>query len=213
MSQREKKLAKDINKKAVKQIKRLGKKFGVSTKGERMFMKLGNMFFHSLISVAYVNAEFILYGEIKVKPFDLDDLFWDVFDAESNKQEPVSFRAYGTYVAPSAKIKLIKVILDSDKNIEESCDEFLDSYNHTIDEFMAEVKDIKSYYEYLKKNQEYELNELLWILLEIQLGNYTKAIEMLQQELSLNMTGGFSAGEKDIYVFAKEYCEARLLTT
>lgn len=210
MSQKEK-IAKDINKKAIKYIKSVGKKYSVGTKGERMFTKSGNMFFHSLVSVAYVNAEFILYGEIKVKPFDLDDLFWEVFDAESNKNEPISFRASGAYVAPSAKTKLIKVAFNSSYNIGEKFKKLLDSFGQYIGEFKSQVSDVESYYEYLKNNQEYELNELLWILLDIHLGNYAKAIEMLQQELSLNKTGGFSVGDKDIYEYAEDYCKNRLI--
>ncbi len=184
----------------------LGKERGVKTISGINYIREGEFFFETIPKVMYYEGNFVLYSNINVKPYILDDLFWEIFEIESNKKAPMSLRANGAYVAPSIKLEVVMIKVNPEEDLEKRCKEFIDDFERKIETFLKKVHDVESYFDFVEANHEYKYNEFLFILLEIQLGNYLKAKEMLDTEIAAKKHGGFSAGNKSIYQFAKEYC-------
>lgn len=212
MARKEKLHAKELEKLAIKQIKLVAKKHNAKTIKSFIYKTQDDFFFKFNASLAYFENEnaYEIYGDIKVKPYCLDDLFWEVFEISQNKEKPDSLRANGAYVAPSIRIDFIKIKINSEEKLEEICNELLSELDRKIELFLKKASDIKSYMQYLEENLKYENNELLFILLEIEESNYEKALKMIEIELAARKHGGFAAGNKNIYEFARDYCINKL---
>ncbi len=205
--------AKELDKLAVTHFKTNGKKLGFKVIAGNLYKPYMDFFFTSLVFVRYRKGEYVLEGNVEVKPFSLDDTFWEVFDMGSNKEQPISLRANGAFVAPTIKIDEIKIMIESDDVLEEKCNELLKKFDEIIEKFLENVNDVDSFYQFVKTNYEQKFiyhRELLYILLEINLGNYSKALEMLKVEIDAGKHGGFGNGNKDIYDYAVNYCEVKL---
>ncbi|WP_058487055.1 hypothetical protein [Defluviitalea phaphyphila] len=211
MGRKERKIAKDLEKKLLKIIKDEGKKFDIKKISGFIYKKKGDFFFCSLTDVVYRNSKFILKGRIEVKPYKLDDIFWDVFEIPQNKKAPISLRANGAFVAPSLTIKLVEVELSPEDDLKEKCNEFLTIFEETINSYLEQVNDIESFMKYHKEEMDEDSDKLILVLLYILQEKYKEALIIVENEIKLGKTGGFGAGDKDIYDFAKEYCEKRLL--
>lgn len=210
MAKKEQAYAKELKKEAMKQLKILAKKHNIKTIGGFIYKKQDNLFFWMIVSLAYYENRYTIYGEIQAKPYCLDELFWDIFGMEDNKNQPDSLRANGAYVAPSVKFDSIDIKIESKEELEDICNELLNEFNKKVQCFLNIVTDKESYYNYINEEVDYENRELLYILLEIQQCNYNRALEMIERELYAKKTGGFIAGDKNIYEFAKEYCIKQL---
>lgn len=210
MGKKEEKIAKDLQKKCRKCVKNLGKEFNMKTISSSLYKKEGSFFFHSFVDVDYVDKEFILYGKVKVKPYLLDDVFWEVFDAEENKDAPDSLRVNGAYVAPSISVEFFKVVLSEEDNLEEQCRDFMAVYDEIIKSYLDNVSDIDSFISKHSEEIQEDVNKLMLVLLNILQDRYKDALIIVDNEIQLGNTGGFLADSKSIFEFAKEYCEERI---
>lgn len=211
MGKKEEKVAKDLQKKCRKEVKKICKGYSMKTISNSIYKKMNNFFFHCFVDVDYIKDEYLIYGMVNVKPYSLDEIFWDVFDAEENKKSADSLRVNGAYVAPSLPIELVRVELTLDGELEVQCRNFLMSFEKTIESYLEQVKDIESFINYHKAEIDERPNKLLIVLLNIIQGRYDEALTIVDNEMKLGKTGGFRAESKSIFEFAKEYCEERLL--
>ncbi|WP_276352564.1 hypothetical protein [Cohnella caldifontis] len=211
MGRKEQSHAKALKQVAIKHLDNHIKSYGFKMKSGFLYKRQGDFFFSMPVSVRYNNNEngYSLSGSALVKPYDLDDLFWDIFEIPGNKKQPDSLRANGAYVAPSISIDSISLKVDLE-NLAHSCNELLSNFEKIINKFLMDVTDIQSYFQYVKRTLEYNDEELLFLLLEIQVCNYEGALRMLETEMSLGNSGGFRADDKDIYEYARDYCLEKL---
>lgn len=211
MGRKEQSHAKALKKVAIKHLDNHRKIYGFKMKSGFLFKRQGDFFFSMPVSIRYSENEngYLLSGSALVKPYDLDDLFWDIFEIPDNKKQPDSLRANGVYVAPSLSIDRITIKVNSE-NLESSCHDLLSDFEKIINNFLMVVTDVQSYFQHVKRALEYNNEELLFILLEIQLCNYEGALRMLETEMSLGKSGGFRADDQDIYEYARDYCLEKL---
>lgn len=207
MGKNEKIHAKKLEKNAIQCIKGMIKEYNIKIKSEILYKKRDNFFFRVPVFLKYLEKDekYSIYGRISVKPYILDDIFWDVFEIPNNKNEPESLRAIGAYVAPSIDIYHIKIEIN-EEDLEKRCEEFLNSFDKAIEEFLYKTPNIQEFIKELMEKKTYDCNELFLILLDIYEEKYDEAMIIINQELAANRRGGFAAGNKCIYEFAKEYC-------
>jgi hypothetical protein len=203
---------KELKKKAIKHIKKLIKAHHANMKSTFIYKRQDEFFFNIIMYLFYDDTQqrYFISGGLYAKPYYLDDLFWDIFKISENKKQPDSLRANGAYVAPGFEFLRIRISIDSEDKLENTCEEFLNEFDKKIEDFLMLVFDTQSYKQYLTEVTEYHSNELLFILLEIQLGNFVEALKMIESEISDGNSGGFRTGNKDIYEFARAYCLKQL---
>ena len=124
MSEREKMKAKrDLNNEIDKRIKGQAKSFGYKFRSPCAFAKQGEYFISSFCSVMTLEVAIV---HIAVKKLIYDDIFWDVMNMSSNKDQPLSLRAVGAFTAPGIIVCRKEVPIFSD------LDAFVESFYQTV---------------------------------------------------------------------------------
>ena len=84
---------KDIDKQIAIAIKNHAKQFGYKKIDFFAYKKYKEYF----ITICFNSGDSEVTGSVRIKPFFIDDVFWDVFDISSNKNAPMSLRANGAF--------------------------------------------------------------------------------------------------------------------
>ena len=89
------KIDKQLEKELKQAVRNAAKRLKLKSRSERFFDKVGDYLVKYMIDIDFPDNEFRLIIRPYIKPYIIDDIFWEVFDMASNSQEPMSLRAVG----------------------------------------------------------------------------------------------------------------------
>ena len=103
MSKREEqKIREELNKAVLKEFRTCIKKTDWRKYQNSMFRVESSYFFDSNFYVYLIKNKTIF--KLEVKPYETDNIFWEIMQMESNKKEPLSLRSNGSFVCSSLPI-------------------------------------------------------------------------------------------------------------
>ncbi len=198
---------KELDKIIVDSIRADMKSNKLKSKGGVLYRRLGDYFIYIRFSVTGINND-ILRARGNIKPFVSDDIFWEVFNVQSNIDEPMSLRANGAFKVDGfeafyedAEFKSLESLQTLSKELFEKSYKYLEqlvisfnSYNDFLDFTKAQTK--KQLYDF----------DLTNMLLQIYEKNYKDAKENAIRCMENNKYGRFSNEGKYIYEYIVDYC-------
>jgi hypothetical protein len=180
--------------------------------------KATDLLFFSLIVVGQVKR-LQLSCSLRCKLLAFDDLFWKIMGMEENSQQPLSFRAFGAWTAPTETISDVTLpVTDWDPtNLKSRVDELFvrseaDAANVTkqisnvddnlcvVEELFARLKDT-----YPDAVTNVWVERLLTSVLK---HDYERAEGIILDRRNAHDYGGFQVGSKSFYDLAHEYIRA-----
>ena len=197
---------KDIDKEIATALKNHVKQFGYKKIDCYAYKKYKDYF----VSICFDSGDSAVTTRAYIKPFFIDDLFWDVFDISSNKDRPMSLRANGAFtihgIAPVEKRGKIKESLDEIdlivqtlfKETDEEIIRFIDGLGDDVDNYIVVAQQLE---------RDVSLQKMLF---HIKNNRFEQALELAKEELSKGNHGGYGTGDKNIYDFVVDYCNKRL---
>ncbi|MFV0380739.1 MAG: hypothetical protein ACK5KR_00670 [Breznakia sp.] len=158
-------------------VKGMLKEYGYKMRSSMLYKKSGDYF----ISILFVATD-INNNEInavgKVKPYFLDDVFWDVFQMSENMDEPMSLRANGAFTVKGLQVcnqhKEIESYDEVEGYVKELLRECTEEIKAVISQYGTEFRKFISYSKNIKKTVLYN-SKLVEMLLEIKEKNYVVA--------------------------------------
>lgn len=202
---------KTVEKEIKKQLKQIAKVYQFKSISS-FFYKIDHGVIHRVLyDVRTSKDATVLRTWLSVKPYDYDDIFWEIFDMSENSEEKDSLRVNGAFTAPFFELITCDIEI---KNIEE-CDKVsstaFEFAANNFEAFQQEVnKVITKFDNLILSSHGYYQEKLLKILANIHLKQYRLALNIVLDELTANKRGGFRNNDKDIYEYVKEYCEEKL---
>lgn len=202
--------SKDMEKQLGIAIKNHAKQFGYRKIEFYAFKKYKEYF----ITIGFNDVNPEVWGTAEIKPYFIDDVFWDVFDMSSNKDQPMSLRARGAFtisglIPIEIKIKVNdsldeigEIVQEIFKEADEICIKFIDELGDDFDNFILAAE---------KYDGGFTFNiNLVKMLFHIKNNSFEKALMLAKEEISKGKHGKFTDGKKGIYEYVIDYCNERL---
>ena len=190
-------------------IKGMAKKYGYKMRGGVLYKKSGEYFVSILIVATGVNNNLInAIGSIK--PYFLDDIFWEVFQMPENIEAPIGLRANGAFTVKGLHVYNQYREIEDYADVKEDVEELLRSCDSKIEEIInKEGSDFRKFIQYsgsVKKPGLYKPT-LAEMLLYIKEKNYQKAKKLAMCEMENQRYGNMQNQGKDIYEHVVDFCE------
>ena len=157
-----------------------------------------------LIDINFPDNQFSLTITPSIKPYILDDIFWEVFDMADNSLQPMSLRAIGAFTVGSLMLTPVNVKMEwTPENIdmsevEELVFNTLSDLHRDISSLVASFNDIEDYYSYAidhgLANENYHLTTMLMMIYN---KKYADAKNMAEDLLLNHKRGSFKNGDMD----------------
>ena len=202
--------SKDMEKQLGIAIKNHAKQFGYRKIEFYAFKKYKEYF----ITIGFNDVNPEVWGTAEIKPYFIDDVFWDVFDMSSNKDQPMSLRARGAFtisglIPIEIKIKVNdsldeigEIVQEIFKESDEKCIKLIDELGDDVDNFINIAEKSEGGYGFDIK--------LIKMLYHIKNNSFEKALVLAKEEISKGNSGYFGSSTKDIYEYVIDYCNERL---
>ena len=158
------------------------KKRKLKVKKQSIYYMVDNDFI--ICNYLIVNHEKIVY-RIHVKPYEYDNIFWEIMQMPENIDEPDSLRACGAFKAPSIEIKTGEIEIE--ENFEKLAEDFVDFINSSSRNFL-ESNNLE---QYIIVNDKFSDCGILKCLEYIHLGEQEKAVEIANKSIENNEMGRF----------------------
>ena len=195
-------------KKAVEKVhlKPVGKRHGYKHISGSPYKLCGDMLY---ILTVCVSPDGLLYI-LSVKSVLLDSVFWEVFGiTEEVKKQPFSFHINGAFTPYPLELKREKLPIGSSEEAESVLEEVFSKADKDIEYYCDRIKSISDFKNELLKKE--RVNKLNCMLCDIAENNFESALKAVEEELSLDHSGGFADTENgDIYNNVKKYCLGHL---
>ncbi|WP_368935933.1 hypothetical protein [Bacillus sp. SH8-8] len=202
---------KDLDKKISASIKKELKKYKLKSRGGIYYKKIGQYFIYMHIGATGVENDIVRIRGY-VKPYIIDDIFWEVFNMESNSNEPIGLRANAAYKVDGfeafyndVKYGDVESLGDVANELIGKCYEYLEQ---TVESFEG-FEDFLSFSKSSDKNQLYDYN-LVDMLLLINTGKYKEAKSIAKNLIAKHEYGRFINEEKNIYEYIVDYCNSHI---
>ena len=211
------KIDKQLKKELKKAQRNAAKKLQLKSRDWAYFNKVGDYLVSYRINIKFPDNKFRLIIRTDIKPYILDDIFWEVFDMASNSQEPMSLRAVGAFTVDS--LSLPTKINEEDWTME---DLDLEKVEARVFEVLSEVHEevlklinsfptFEDFYAYAVENGPSLVGyDLIGMLLMIHREQYAKALQMAEGLIAKRDFGGFQNKRKWINEYIVDYCKERL---
>ena len=205
-------------KKELKKVQgKAAKKLQLKSRDWAYFKKVGNYFIIHRIGIGFQTGSFAMNVKTEVKPYIIDDIFWEVFDMSSNSQEPMSLRAVGAFTVEGLSLpdKVAKEDwkmedLDIEK-VESKVFEVLSEAHEEVVKLINSFSSFEDFYAYAVENGPSLVGyDLIGMLLMIHREQYAEALQMAEDLIANRKFGGFQNKGKWINEYIVEYCKERL---
>lgn len=191
MSEREEmKARRELENEIDKRIKGQAKKFGYKFRSPCAFAKQGEYFISSRCSVRTCEKA-IAY--VTVKKMVYDDVFWDVMDMPSNKEQPLSLRAVGAFTAPEITVCEREIPISSD------LDAFVELYYKIVIEESTRFLQENPLDDYILTHDIKYHGILLKCLVYLGRNETAAAVCEAKQAIASGDRGGFENGGKNFF--------------
>ena len=211
------KIDKQLKKELKKVQRNAAKKLQLKSRDWAYFNKVGDYLVSYMIDIKFPDNKFRLIIRTDIKPYILDDIFWEVFDMASNSQEPMSLRAVGAFTVDS--LSLPTKINEEDWTME---DLDLEKVEARVFEVLSEVHEevlkringfdsFEDFYNYAVENSSNpDRYDLMGMLLMIHREKYQEALQMAEDLIAKRKFGGFQNKNKWINEYIVDYCKEKL---
>lgn len=205
-------------KKELKKVQgKAAKKLQLKSRDWAYFKKVGNYFIIHRIGIGFQTGSFAMNVKTEVKPYIIDDIFWEVFDMSSNSQEPMSLRAVGAFTVEGLSLpdKVAKEDwkmedLDIEK-VESKVFEVLSEAHEEVVKLINSFSSFEDFYAYAVENGPSLVGyDLIGMLLMIHREQYAEALRMAEGLIAKRKFGGFQNKGKWINEYVVDYCKERL---
>lgn len=205
----DKKHLKDVEKLVNKAIKSMAKEYRYRVASYELYKKNGDFFLHThyFICMQEEKLKMVLWNYIKT--YESDNLFWTIFDMESNIKERESLRAIGAFSMPSFRISEHVLDVSEPVNETELAREVLNIVSREESDFLNLVSHSADVFNRKMLSETEFLNEkLIKMIACVELGDIERARKMAEEEIEKGERGGYGNNDKDIYQYIVEYCIA-----
>lgn len=210
---------KDTEKIFFKGIKPLSKKYGFKSTRSFVYKVENGFFFHAFLSlnnIAIDNNYLEFYISLQVKPFEIDELYWELFDLEENKSQPLSFRANGCFVIQGPTLlereNITSNFIPNEENVLKILETGLELIKSKIDQFLTtysiDTFDLNKFHFVGIANDK----SLLEIMLPMLNNRPDEALRIIHEKMSIGEKGRyFKQDGTNIFDCVINYCERKLL--
>lgn len=167
-------------KKELKKVQRnAAKKLQLKSRDWAYFNKVGDYLVVYMININFPDNKFRLIIRPYIKPYIIDDIFWEVFDMASNSKEPMSLRAVGAFTVDT--FTLPTKIAEEDwtmedlnlEKVETKVFEVLSETHEEVLKLISSFSDFEDFYTYVVENAPIPAHyDLLGMLLMIHREQY-----------------------------------------
>lgn len=194
---------KELKKKIADERRKQGRKYGFRQ----------SAYINFKVESGYFFCIYNFSGNIKltVKPMYADDLWWEIWGAEDNKNEPLSLRGTGAFSLSGQVLETYNVIEpDSDFEPEQLAQEFdrlFENVNSRIAEFLSQNPDADKFYPDEDKMY-FDPDRLLYLIALIHNGRECEVVEIIKQARQNKHKCVFRSGlMSDSYTFILRWCK------
>lgn len=192
-------------------VKGMLKEYGYKMRSSMLYKKSDNYFISILLVATGINNNEI-NAVAKVKPYFLDDVFWEVFQMSENMDQPMSLRANGAFTVKGLQVynqhKVIECYDEVEGYVKELLRECTEKVEAVISQYGTDFRKFISYSRRIKKPGLYN-PQLAEMLLEIQEKNYLFAKNLAVYEIEHGHYGNLENQGKDIYEHIVHFCEEK----
>lgn len=192
-------------------VKDTMKEYGYKIRGSMLYKKSGDYFISILLVATGINNN-LINAIGNVKPYFLDDIFWEVFQMPENSEEPMSLRANGAFTVKGLQVYNQHKEIESYDDVEGYVKELMRECDAVIDAVISQVgTDFRKFISYSKGITKPGLYkpELAEMLLEIKEKNYQAARKLAIYEMEIGNYGNLENQGKDIYEHVVHFCEGK----
>lgn len=211
------KIDKQLKKELNQCVRVAAKRLKLKSRSERFFDKVGDYLVKYMIDIKFPDNQFSITIQLSIKPYIIDDIFWEVFDMPSNSQEPMSLRAVGAFTVDSLSLpyKMFKEEwsmedLDLEK-VESKVFEVLSEVHEEVLKLINSFPTFEDFYAYAVENGPSLVGyDLIGMLLMIHREQYAEALQMAEDLIAKREFGSFQNKDKWINEYIVDYCKERL---
>ena len=210
-------VSKELKKELKKAQRNAAKKLQLKSRDWAYFKKVGNYFIIHRIGIGFQTGSFAMDVNTRIKPYIIDDIFWEVFDMASNSQEPMSLRAVGAFTVHDLSLPY-KVVredwtmenLDLEK-VEVKVFEGLSEAHEEVIKLISGFASFEDFYAYAVENsQNPARHDLMGMLLMIHREQYVEALQTAEGLIAKRQLGKFQNKSKWINEYIVDYCKEKL---
>ena len=211
------KIDKQLKKELNQCVRVAAKRLKLKSRSERFFDKVGDYLVKYMIDIKFPDNQFSITIQPSIKPYIIDDIFWEFFDMPSNSQEPLSLRAVGAFTVDSLSLpyKMFKEEwsmedLDLEK-VESKVFEVLSEVHEEVLKLINSFPTFEDFYAYAVENGPSLVGyDLIGMLLMIHREQYAEALQMAEDLIAKREFGSFQNKDKWINEYIVDYCKERL---
>ena len=211
------KIDKQLKKELNQCIRVAAKRLKLKSRSERFFDKVGDYLVKYMIDIKFPDNQFSITIQPSIKPYIIDDIFWEVFDMTSNSQEPMSLRAVGAFTVDSVSLsyKIVKedwTMEDLDlEKVESKVFEVLSEVHEEVLKLLNSFSSFEDFYAYAVENGPSLAGyDLIGMLLMIHREQYADALQMAEGLIAKRKQGKYQNKGKWINEYIVDYCKERL---
>lgn len=211
------KIDKQLKKELNQSVRMAAKRLKLKSRSERFFDKIGDYLVKYMIDIKFPDNQFSITIQPSIKPYIIDDIFWEVFDMTSNSQEPMSLRAVGAFTVDSVSLpyKIVKEDWTMDgldlEKVESKVFEVLSEVHEKVLKLINSFSSFEDFYAYAVENgPSLEGYDLIGMLLMIHREQYADALQMAEGLIAKRKHGKFQNKGKWINEYIVDYCKERL---
>ena len=157
----------------------------------------------------YFFCLFFLTGEARltVKPLYADDLWWDIWGATENKNEPLSLRGIGAYTLSGQVLASYEIKNTTDKSkLENQFEQLFNGATAEITKFIADNPDADTFYPDESK-MDHDPDRLLYLMALIHNGKEEEALSIIKEARKNKHRCIFQSGMfSDSYTYIRRWC-------
>ena len=211
------KIDKQLKKELNQSVRVAAKRLKLKSRSERFFDKVGDYLVKYMIDINFPDNKFRLIIRPYIKPYIIDDIFWEVFDIESNSQEPMSLRAVGaftvdTFSLPTKIAEEDWTMEDIDlEKVETKVFEVLSKVHEEVLKLINSFSTFEDFYTYVVENAPIPAHyDLMGMLLIIHREQYADALRMAEDLIAKRKLGKFQNKSKWINEYIVDYCKEKI---
>ena len=211
------KIDKQLKKELNQSVRVAAKRLKLKSRSERFFDKVGDYLVKYMLDINFPDNKFRLIIRPYIKPYIIDDIFWEVFDMESNSQEPMSLRAVGaftvdTFSLPTKIAEEDWTMEDIDlEKVETKVFEVLSKVHEEVLKLINSFSTFEDFYTYVVENAPIPAHyDLMGMLLIIHREQYADALRMAEDLIAKRKLGKFQNKSKWINEYIVDYCKEKI---
>lgn len=182
----------------------------VKSKAKEIGWRFKGYFIHKVINSQFCIVNFylsrkedLIHGWSSIKPYEIDNLFWEIIDEIPNKKMPQSFRAEAAFCVRATKISEFNKVIKFDLEPIEQLSKLVIQESKILSQVALKTDKIDDYLNLALTDE--KMNSVGIVTGLILNGKYDDAINKMTEYRNNQILSGFKFGKYDYYDLAEEY--------